>query len=548
MKRAWATLAGILASASACSTSLTASALSCTSDDQCGPTESCFPEGCTDLGQDVVVELTGDPLAGQYARDVSVTKLGPILDFQLGAPLVVRGELSREGSSPAWYTQPVRIQALGSSDLIPGVWRSYEKRFANPVRGLFEMSLGAGTFAMTATADDLSIPPAPDADGGVQVALPRPFAHFTFPSADGALTVSGRLIASLDTTQAIAQELAITQAAVDLQAFSPDTKTQLPLSQRFPVSSGQPGSNGNFIMTLSPAAKELKSVLFRASPRSSGAPVPSKVFVVDTPIPSPLRLELGSFSTLVRVSGVAQGPAGAAIAQAAVIIGGVVPGGGTFTSQIAITDAAGAFTLETLPGQDELSLTVLPPPTSPWAIATRQVRVTGPLEGLVVTCGLRILVGGRVTRPDGRPATGTKVKASPVGTSAFDSRLLPLTDAETTVGQDGTYWLPLDQSTWQVTFTTTDLPLTTRAISASPTFTTNGWVFLLPQPEVQLRGGRVVSGNVVVPNGSASTPVAFAGVRFFRVAPVEGTITSVLLVSAVADANGHYSVVLPTRR
>lgn len=547
MKLPCATLGFLLAGVSACASADKVPVPSCTSDEQCGPNESCFVEGCADLGQDVVVELTGDAMAGKYSRDVAiVSKLGPVRDFEFGGPLVVRGELSREGDSPPWYALPVRIQALGSSDLIPGVWRSYERRFDNPLRGTFEMNLGAGTFVMTATPDDLSIPPVSGADGGVQINSPLKYVQFNVPSADSTLTISGRLIAKISTARA--PEIAITQAAVDLQAFSPDEPTHVPLSQRFPVSSGQPGSNGNFTMTLSPAATDLKSVLFRASPRFSGAPVPTKIFVIDTPIPSPLTLELGEFTSLVQVSGHALGLDGSPIAQATVIIGGIVPGGGTFTSQIAVTGEDGAFTLQTLPGQDELSLTVLPPPKSRWAIATRQVRVTSaPSEALLVTCGQRVVISGTVAQPDGRPAAGTRVKATPFGTSTFDSRLLPLTEVETTVDQNGEYVLPLDQSTWQLTFISTDLPLMSRSVTVGPMITDGAWAFEIAQERVQLRSGRLVSGQVVFPAGSTSSPVAFAGLRFFRVAPIEGTFTGVFLGSAVADASGHYSVVLPTR-
>ena len=541
MRQTHAALGGLLLTLSACAASYMGASPSCASDAECPSGEVCFPEGCGDPGQNLVVELRGDALAGQYARDIAIDGTpGPIKDLELKGSPLIQGELLRGGVP---YTQPVRVQAVGASELIPGLRRTYEQHLESSQWGTFQMALGAGRYTVTATPDDLSVPPAIVTDAGVSATQPYLATFPPFASVDDAVMVSGRLIARLDTTRVPAAEIAITQGAIELQAFDPDTGA--PLSQRFPVSSGQPGSDGNFTMSLSPKAGELKSVSFRASPRSSAVPLPSKSFVIDRPLPSPLMLQLGEVSGFVPVSGKVLGQNGDPVASAQVIIGGTVPGGGTFYSQIAWTSSDGSFLLQTLIGQDELSLTVLPPARSPWALTTQELPVTPADHApVVITCGPRVMVSGLVFRPDGRPAAGAVVRATERAMSTYDARPIPLDEVQAVVSESGRFELPLDLATWELAFSSAGLPLTTRLVSVEPKYTGVAWDFSQRLPTaVQFHNGRVISGVVI----GADAPVGFAVVRFFRVAPIQGTVKTELVGSSVADQYGRYSVVLPTR-
>ena len=510
----------------------------CVSNSQCASGEVCFAEGCGDPQHDIVVEVRGNALAGQYARDIVISEtepLGSIQDFDLGGPLQLQCEFLRGlwnvPSSQEAYSGPLRLKAVGKSLTIPGVGRSYEQYVGDALRGLAAMNIGAGEYAVTATPEDVDIPPA------TQVARigqneATPFAHFFFPSIDGALNVAGKLIAYVDTTKVPAEEVAVTQGRVDLEVLDPTTGEAL--SQRFLVSSGQPGSNGNFSMTVSPKANELSKVAFRASPHVAGDPVPTRVFDITTPIPTPLILTLGRFSRLVSVPGKVTGRDGSPIADAQVVIGGLVPGGGRFLSQLVVTAADGTFSVQTLAGENELSLTVLPPAASRWGIVTRPVRVDpDAISPIDVECGPRVMVRGTVLRADGRVGSGVRIHAAE--RAADRAGALALNESETTTDDSGAFSLPLDQAIFDLEFSSSDLPRTSRLVTVGSTSEQQ-------LPEVVISNGRRVSGVVIGAQGAEG----FAVLRFFRVPPGDGS-ASTLLGTAVADENGRYSVLLPSR-
>ncbi len=220
----------------------------CTTDLECPAQQLCFAEGCGDPGSDIVVEVSGAGLTNQFARDFTIANgtLGATYDFNLGAPLLVIGEFQRErGGSPdptnrASYTDPIRLIANGFSELIPGTARSFEQRFDAPLRGTYQLLIGAGNFNVTAIPVDPSVPPVIASNIVVRSGQAPPVVNFVFPSVDGAVTLSGRLLKTIDTSTVPARETALTDAnsAFDVQAFDPST--HLPLSQRFPASSGQP--------------------------------------------------------------------------------------------------------------------------------------------------------------------------------------------------------------------------------------------------------------------------------------------------------------------
>lgn len=533
----------------------------CTSDAECGAGQLCYAEGCGDPGKGIVVELGGDPLAGLYARDVPIAdgSLGKERDFSLDGPLQVTGEFQREKTgnvdptNRTFYNEPVLVRATGQSDLIPGVSRSFEQRFDRPERGRYAMNVGSGRFRLTALPLDPSVPPASATDVVVTPAAPSPDVTFAFPAVEGAVTLSGRLVKRIDATQVPMIEIALTQTTMDLQAFDPETNEAL--SQRFPVSSGTAASRGDFTITLAPKARELPAVLLVASPREASAVAPTKTFLVEAPFPNAVTLELGDFGELVEVQGQALDAQGAAVAQAQVVIEGTVMGGGRYRSRVVMTDDAGLFSLSTLQGAtvQSLTLVVIPPPMSDAAVTRVPVEVssdTGSLKPSVITCDRRLTVKGMVVTPQGAPAPNVGVRAIEHVTTADlgADRPFPLETVEVLTDPTGAFELELDPATWRFEFVAAELPLASRLVTVRALEDERGEpVTTLTLPTVSLAKGRTISGQVTATTGLKDNAPVASRLRFFRVTPVEGRTSAILLGTTVADDQGRYTIVLPSR-
>lgn len=534
-----------------------ASAITCTTDAECGPNQLCYAEGCGDPGRGIVVEVGGDPQGGLYARDVPIAdgSLGKVQDFGLGDPLVVTGEFQREKTgnvdptNRTFYGDAVVIRALGQSELIPGISRSYEQRFDRPERGRYAMNTGAGVYKLTAWPIDPSVPPAAVDGVLVEAGQGSPDVTFAFPAVEGAVTISGRLLKRYDPTQIPNIEIALTGTSMDVQAFDPGTRE--PLSQRFPIS-----SQGVFTITLGPKAKELPAVLFVVTPRSTATPTPSKTFLVEAPFPNSVTLELGDYGDAVEITGQVQSQAGAPVAQAQVVVEGTVAGGGTFRSRVALTDQNGVYTLSTLanaPGQS-LSLFVIPPAMSDAAVTRVNLSIdvaNKKIEPELVTCDDRLTVTGTVLTPEGEPARGVGIRAVEhvANVEPGNERPFPLAPVEVFTDANGAYELRLDPATWRLDFVDPALPLASRLVTVRPLTDDQGEpVTSFSQPTVTLAKGRTISGVVTgTVSVKADAPVPYSTVRFFRVTSVEGRPSAILLGSTVADDTGRYSIVLPTR-
>lgn len=536
---------------------------SCASDDDCGAGLICFAEGCGDPGKGIVVEVAGNGSTNQFAKDVPIPDgtLSPIYDFPIGNPLTIIGEFQREltarvdPANRSAYVDSVRLQALGVSELIPGVVRSYEQRIDMPVRGTFQMVAGAGIYSLTATPVENSVPPITISGIAVRSGANAPEADFAFPSVEGAVTLSGRLLKKIDSSKVPAVELALTSpgTAMDLQAFDPDTKE--PLSQRFHVSSGAEGATGNFIITMNPRAKDLKTISLVATPLDLGAP--TKTFVLVAPLPKTVTLELGDPGPVIAaeadggVAGSAIDFNGQPIANAQVIIEGTVNGGGTFRSKIVTTDATGGFKLDSLAGS--MRVTVLPPPESAAAVTTKafDVPVSTKNGPFTVQCAERTLLSGVVLAPDGTPAPNVLVRAIEHDFNPEAIRPLTLDDVTTTTDALGEFSMRLDSADWRLEFAPGDrFPLASRSVTVFQLLDHNGNIITrqsLKSP-VKLAAGHVVQGTITgMIAQKADAPISYATVRFYRVAPLQGTPVATLIGSSVADKDGHYAVVLPTK-
>lgn len=528
----------------------------CLTDLDCAEGNVCFPDGCGDPTRGLAVEILGGSNVGLFPQDFEVPQLGTTQDFEIKAPLSIVGSFQRERTAAVdpterdIYTDEVLVRATGESQVLPGIARSYQQRFAMTDRGTFSMNVGQGKYTVSAFPTNREVPPqtypnvvvSPDAGATV---------NFAFASVAGAVTLPGRLIKKRITDPA-PSELYITQAAMDLQAIDPATGEAL--SQRIETSTGRPGSRGDFILVVSPKAKTLPRIELVATPREVGSSVPSRRFALSPPFPPALTLELGDFGEPVKdVPGLVLGSDGQPLDGATVVVEGTVGGGGTFRSKLATTDATGAFKLDLLPPDDAFTLMIFPRAGLRAGLTKVSVKLKNApgqppaLDPPSAKCVDRIPVSGQVLLPDGSPAAMLAVRA--VETSTGD-RPLPLDDVKLLTDVDGRYSLFLDPGNWRIEFTPLgELPATSRLVTVSAAAATMGGMLTgqVFAPITLPRGRRltgVVTSNL---SGRGSVPLTNAQVRFFRVTTIEGKPASVLLGAGVTNGVGSYTVILPTR-
>ena len=550
----------------------------CTTDADCSEGMLCFAEGCGDPGKNIVVEVEGGALNGQFARDFKLEAgtLGKTFDFPIGGPLSVSGEFQRERSTSSnpldrtSYTDSVVVRAVGQSMLLPGITRIYEERFASPERGAFEMKVGAGDFVVTAMPGDRTIPPVVNTVQ-VQPTL-SPAVTFVFPAVDGAPALTGQLIKKVDTTLRPPEPILLSAGydldggsppAIDLQLF--DVQNNQPLSQRFPVAT----TSGEFAITISPAARNKATLILVASPREPGAAVPTKRFLVTAQSTAAVSLEYGDFGEAADVEGTILDSTGAPVVGAQVVLEGTVVGDGTFRSKIVETGPSGDFKVSSLGSKSDSSfqLTVAPPKGSRAAYSQTNVGVkvtravgadkaTGKLNPVTLTLDDRLIAHGFVSQPgsDTRPAVGVFVKATlqvETRTANDEVKALPIEPAEAVTGDDGKFDLPLDPGVWRFEYVPGDvLPISSRLVTIKAV---DEQGLKLPSQDlkaVELSFGRTVSGSVTGSvagtNGTVEQAVPYSQLRFFRVTTVEGRPASILLGTSIADSLGKYKVVLPT--
>lgn len=547
----------------------------CVSDDQCDSGQLCFAEGCGDPAKNVVVEVEGGSLNGQYARDIPLSAAAAITDLPIGPPLSVSGEFQRERSASSnpldrlAYTEAVVVRAVGQSMLLPGITRIYEERFTSPERGSFEMRLGYGDFVLTAMPADRTVPPVVSK---LQVPDSASALTFVFPSVDGAPALTGQLIKKLDSTLLPPEPVLVSTdytvkglpvPTIDLQLF--DVQNQ-PLSQRFPA-----GSTGEFAITISPEARTRSQFILVAAPREPGVAIPTKRFLLQGPVTNAVALEYGDYGDEVEIGGTILDVLGSPVVGAQVVLEGTVVGDGTFRSKIVETNVNGDFKVKALGSKTDSSfqLTVVPPKGSRAASSQRNVgvkvtkdalgAVSGTLNPTTIRLEDRLVARGQVNLPGGdKPAPGVFVRATlqvETRTNTDEVKALPIEPADTVTLDDGTFELPLDPGVWRFEYVPGGLlPLSSRLVTIKPAIDANTGLKLPTQDlsPVELSFGRTVQGTVTGTvlglTGQVEQPVPYSQLRFFRVTSVEGRPASILLGTTIADDRGRYQVVLPSAR
>lgn len=537
----------------------------CMVDSDCRAGKVCFVDGCGDPGMNLVVEVTGDT-SGLHPQDFRVDSLGgamPVMNLDVRGPLTLSGKLQQDAedqSGPIDYTGGVTIIANGESDLIPGLNRRYSLVLPRADQAAYQMFIGAGTYTVTARSSEAAIPYQTrkvTAAAGLLSA-----ASFKFPAFNQLLVFTGRLVKST-------RPLVTYQAGMTIQAF--ESIGGAPLSQVTQVS-----SVGDFTMHIADAAALLTSITLVAVPKDNTVLVPTKTFVI-SPVPvaqSALgTLELGDFGDqLPGASATLLDDSEKPIANASVVLEGKVNGEGVFTSRTVVTDAMGVFTVDLLPSADDATytLTATPPPESAAGVLQTQVRAGLNIDGkpalftgsppepkLTFVCPARLTVTGTVLRPTGDAAFQVQVIATAI--EAIDMHPVPARPTTVSTGTDGTYRLLLDQAKYRLDFVPADLllPRKSRVVRVEPSISADaGTSTSMDLGEFQLSVGRTVTGLITVrPNtedrpdaGSAyvqGTPAPNALVRFYRVTPVEGVDSSLLVGEAITDDRGFYQLALP---
>ncbi|AEI67533.1 carboxypeptidase-like regulatory domain-containing protein [Corallococcus macrosporus] len=526
---AWATLLSGLSSAGCVLLEETPdpSELVCREDSDCAANEVCFPDGCGDPGQDIVVEVTPNPHDGLHAQDFEVDAVRPELNLALFGPATVQGSAARvtaPGGASRPYNEPIHLTARGQSALLPGVTRTFTASLV-PVNGSWTLPVGTGTYTVTLEPEDLGLPPvqghATVAPGGA-----RPL-HLEL--------LSPHQVARLD-GQVVRQGALLVDAELEAQALNADLS---PLSQRVPVSR----STGAFSLALPLEASQRTSLLVRVT-AAGDVWVPQKTFTVDPREPLAAPLELGDYGAPVQVSGRVLGRDGRPVAQATVSLGGQVGGGGTFQGPMSVTDAEGRFTALTLPSApgSGLSLVVVPPSGSTAGLTVQPVEV--PRTGAVLTdvvCPDRRIVRGTILQTDGAsPALGVRVLADPVGQVPGWPRPPAGGESLGTTDDTGGFRLGLDPGIYRMDFIPTEnLPRVSRVVTVLPGDDSTEQVLAT----FPLQRGRTVRGLV----SESGLPTPYASVRFYRVANLGGRPSPVLLSQTVSDHLGRYTALLPVR-
>lgn len=533
----------------------------CFTDAECTPGLVCFPDGCGDPGTGLVVEVTGDTTS-LHAQDFAVPAgATATMNLDLRGPLALTGTLekqSEDNSGTMPYTDGITITANGESDLLPGKFRTYSLVLPRTEQGGYQMSVGAGTYSVTARSHDTSIP----LDSKRVTAGPglTAGASFVFPSLKQRLALTGRLVKT-------SMPVVVEQPGMTIQAF--ETVGGKPLSQVANV------PNGTFWLYLGEGSSFRESITLVARPSSSTALVPTKTFVISPVPPSQTylgMLELGDFGdALPQVSGRLVGEDGTPVVGAVVSFEGRVGGDGTFASRKVITDSTGTFAVDLLasPRDAAYTMTAVPPPGSRAGILTQQVRASLTMDRKVAlfigdtvkatfTCPDRLVVSGEVLGLEGLPAFEVQVEATPL--EALDQRPLPHEVTRTTTDFQGRFELLLDPARYRIDYIPTlGLPRKSRVVRLEPTVSPDAGEVMKTASigTFLLSRGRTVSGLVTVrpnsldlPDGGTmahvpGTPVSNALVRFYRVTSVEGMSSSLLIGETYTDSRGGYSVVLP---
>ncbi len=519
----------------------------CSSDNECGPNEVCFTDGCGEPDRNVAVEITVNAVNGHLAQDFALERLEATQNFPVQQPAVIQGVVQAQspgGGGVVGYTQEVTFRVSGESLVIPGQRRSLTYRLT-PDRGAFQFFMPTGRYALTATPSSDTLY-APSYQTGLEVQPgDSEFVEITLPSFESLVRLDGRLLLTAEPA------LPVKAGAMEIQAF--DAVSGRALSQRVPVSSGHAGATGDFFLYMDPPGGT-EWIELRATPRDAMSIVPTKTFLVPLGEKLTEPLELGEFGAPVRVRGRAVASDGRPLGRATVFIEGEVEGGGRYKTDTVETDAEGRFELQTLPSAKDgkLDVWVAPQSSGVSGVLRQPVEIRGEGGELGdLRAPDKLTVTGVLHLPEGEPARGVSVFAVPF--EAVDTSPLPSGTTDTVTDEQGRFTLLLDPATYRLDFLPRNAhPRVSRLVTVRAELDAAAeHLQTVDLPAFTLSRGRTVTGSIsAVPRRLVQpeiAPAPYASVKFFRVVTHGGKKSALLLAETTADVSGHYQVVLPTR-
>ncbi|MGQ0507204.1 MAG: hypothetical protein ACT4TC_17995 [Myxococcaceae bacterium] len=513
----------------------------------------------------LVAEVLVSAQYGHFEQDFDNRSLNDdgLLELYAAPPINVEMTISRPttlGGAPQPYLERVTLRAQGSSDVLPGVGRSYNTSIV-PAAGFVRLPVGAGTYELTLTPALVSIPPVSFSEEQMLPGVSRTL-NVTLPHADVLYAIEGQVVKTI----AGAVNLTSDQS-VDVQVLHPTTLK--PLSQRIAAT-----SNGQFRVLAAPTTGQLSEMIIDVTPTDPKALLPSKRFRL-TPVSNNVgKLELGDFGVPVEVSGTAVdsannhlvSPSGvvedtSTVEGATVLLEGTVAGGGRFRSRTVITDAKGRFTITALPTvAATLALSIIPPADNFARVLQKMVAVKpampgAPVELGAVQCQDRVGFTGVVLTPAGAPVVGARVKAAAFAPLQDTEMSNLLTGLEATTDAQGEFSLLLDPALYHfeisppATLELSLYPPASRFVSVEAEVGLIGaGTATPPTREFILSPGRRVKGQIWKRDlAGAAEPAPFATVRLFRVGTTGGVPISEQLAQGISDANGNYTLLVPTR-
>jgi len=516
----------------------------CDNDSQCEEGQVCFPEGCAAPDTDLVIEVSANVAENRRPQEFFVATLGTEQNLSVPPQPILNGSVTVQTSkldpTPRPYTETVNARVFGTSQRITHLSRSYVATFtpSSSNAGLYQIAVGVGVYSVVVTPADPVMPPYVASGLEVGNGEARPL-NIQFPALDALLSLQGTLVKGPAGAQ-VPVGVPMTLQALHLL-------DRHPLSQRVTVAEG----SSTFTLNLSPDVLNHDRFLIVATPTPEVL-LPEKTFEATraTALAGTTTLNLGDFGSAVAVSGTIVAQDGSPVPNAVVYLEGEVSGGGRFQSQNVPTDAAGNFTVQTLPSNGSTyTLWAVPPAKSFSGILQHTVEVTpaGQLVGAPFVCPNRVNVSGPVLLPNGSPAANVKVVAQPLET--VGTRPLPTFPGDVITDAEGRYAFPLDSAAYRFEFRppvmVPPLPRVSRIIHVESDRATIPAPLSLP--EFTLSRGREVKGLVTASSaeGSAEVPASGASVRIFKVGLSEAGAS--LVAETVADETGVYTVTVPTR-
>lgn len=512
---------------------------SCQSDSECRDSEVCFADGCGDPGDAIAVEVVPDLQAGRYAQDFAIESLGATQDFRLVPTTSLQGILREAPTVDADgepvpgrpYTGRITLQLAGESAVIPDLSRSANLSL-ELTDGRFSMPVASGIYVGTLTTADRRFPPLRfevKVDAGTQQTI-----SLELPSEDSLREVHGRL-SSLG--------LPLLGQSFLIEPLDPETREHL----------GQPATSdpltGTFSLSL-PAHYVVEGTPFRVRviPTSPLSPFPSRtienVSVVED---DPLHFDQGAALPRFRVSGTLVGPRGQPVVGATIYAEVETVSGGTARSETVLSDAKGAFSVDSFPTTQEGGrLWIIPAARD----AAGQTRVPFTLDLLPLDLGEQVLpvrtpVRIIVEDAEGRTEEHASVVVDPVASvhalplPTYGAEGVTLSEGVVMWLEPGVYRVNVRRGAQKARLSRLITVLSTSASADAPA----------PEQEerIPVSQGRTVTGRVVSKGEATSRAIPNARIRYVRRVESGDLRTHSVLAETTTADDGTYAVTVPTR-